>query len=177
MPTFKSVGDARITAENWCQAGIDMWTSKPDDPALYYALEIPEIAAWEWLGAAHSMDADGANGLLLQSVSDLAALMPAGQPKTDMEAIAAETADLAALKATWLANRKTAPTASKVLVNAVAVWLTDQDRLYLIPLFGQLIKLQAGLESKSIVTVETELLATFKSRYDVNAFTAGGSYT
>jgi hypothetical protein len=177
VPTFTSVAESRMTAEVWCQSGIDRWAGMPKDPADYYALEYPEVNAWEWIGAAHSMDAAATHALLRQSVTDIAALLSASQEKTDLEAIAAGTADNAALRATWFANRKTLPNRKKVLVNGFATWFEDEDPNYLPALLMMFLAVQAKETGKNIATLEADLLILWRTRYDVNAFTAGGTYT
>lgn len=177
MPVFKDIGDGRITSENWCQSGIDRWAGMPKDPADYYALDYPEVYAWEWLGAAHSMDAANAHALLRQSVTDIAALLGASQEKTDLEAIAAATADNAALRATWFANRKTLPNRKKVLVNGLATWFEDEDPNYLPGLLAMFLAVQAQETGKDAATLEAELLTLWRTRCTLDAFTAGSTYT
>lgn len=179
MGTFKDLCEAALASEAWCQAGVDAWSLSPDEPAAFYALAPPTMhptRPFDWLHMLHLTNAPQAKTVLLASVADFASGLPSGDEKTRLQALASETADLAAYWTWWVAGRNDRRSVRQ-LIGIVIGFLQEEgggDNV-----FAQLQATRMLTLAKTLADGTTELVAeqalmtAFKSRCTEAEFTNG----
>lgn len=160
MTTMKSIVEANIAADEWCRSYIKVVATRPDDPSDWYdALN----EAHAFMALLHITNPTKAEGMFLQSLGELAAVLPVGEEKTHLTAINNETAVLADER-TWFAANNDGSSECCCLVDAAAEYLQGGNTKVCMAAFGTLVRARAAVDGVGIGEAGDTLLALWKSR-------------
>lgn len=175
MGTFKDAGDAALVSEEWCQDGIDAWALSPNDPDAYYALVPPDMHPthpFDWMHLFNTVSPTKAKEVFLLSITDVAADLDAGDIKDRLNALAAETADLAAYKTWYDAGSGSDRRKERHLIGETVCFL-QADTFGLLRAVRTLTGLKAALDSTTVLATEIALMDTWRSRCTVDEWKNG----
>ena len=179
MGTFQDLAEAALASEEWCKEGVDAWALSPMDPVAYYALTAPEMyptRPFDWFHLLHIANAAQAKIVFLGAVQDYADSLPAGDNKTRLNALAAETADLDAYE-TWYIDGRADKQAPRRFVGGAIAYLQDyvRDDDIFAPLraIRTLTGAKALLDGTTELVAEQALMTAFKTRCTEAEFVNG----
>lgn len=160
MGTLKDLIDANIAADKWCESGAAIITDRPDDPSDYY--DACDTASG-FMTVLNLSNPPKFKAMFLQSLLELAKDLPDGQEKTRITAIGDETANLAAERI-WFAANKDGAAECGYLVNSASEHLDGGNTVATWAMLHNFVRARAEVDKIGIPRADINLLIQWKDR-------------
>ena len=173
MGTFETTGDANLVSQDWCTDGVVEWQAHPKDPDAYYLLDPPVISAWYWMHTLSCINSAKAKAVVLASVQDLSDGLSAGDDKTRLAALAAETADAAAYVTWYDAGRGVDRRKVRHTIGACANYLNTDTTFGALRTARLLCATKAETDGITLLAASKLLVALWRTRCTVTEYKNG----
>lgn len=160
MTTMKSVIEANIAADEWCQREVIVVATRPNDPSAWYDACDTANGFMALLNITNPMKA---KTMFLQSLGELVTDMADGIAHEHLDDIANETAVLANERA-WFEANNDGPSECCNLIDGAAEYLLGGNTKVCDAVFATFVRARAEVDGMGIGEAADALLTLWRSR-------------